>query len=223
MTNPPASADLRSGDPRPLDRDVHQGSRRTSFATALEIRAGAPDVGTTEAGNVFQVTRARCAARVGSDRRLEQRMYESLLTYPGGLFGDFERLRRDFDGAFAGLGLPTSIRAVARGAYPAINIAGTPKSIEILAFAPGLDRDKLEVSVDKGLLTIAGERPVERGADDSTAQRYANERFGGRFKRVVSLPEDADTTRVEARYADGVLRISVMRREDTLPQRIRIQ
>lgn len=154
-------------------------------------------------------------------------MYESLLTTPSGLFGDFDRLRRDMDSAFGGLGLPTSIRAVARGAYPAINIGGTPKAIEIFAFAPGLDRDKLEVSIDKGLLTIAGERaaqlPADAGPRDAGEHRYANERFSGRFKRVVSLPEDADAARVEARYADGVLRITVQRREDTLPQRIQIQ
>ena len=154
-------------------------------------------------------------------------MYESLLTSASGLFGDFERLRRDMDQTFGGLGLPTSIRAVARGAYPAINIGGTPKTIEIVAFAPGLDRDKLDISVDKGLLTIAGERvaqaPAEHGSRDAAEHRYANERFSGRFKRVVSLPEDADPARVEARYADGVLRVTVQRREDTLPQRIRIQ
>jgi HSP20 family protein len=151
-------------------------------------------------------------------------MYESLLTSPSGVFGDFERLRREFDSAF---GVPTSIRAVARGAYPAINIGGTPKAIEIVAFAPGLDREKLEVSVDKGLLTIAGERaaqvPTDRSARDVSEHRYANERFSGRFKRVVSLPEDADPARVEARYSDGLLRITVQRREDTLPQRIQIQ
>ena len=154
-------------------------------------------------------------------------MYESLLTYPSGLFGDFERLRREMDNSFGGLGLPTSIRAVARGAYPAINIGGTTKAIEVFAFAPGLDRDKLEVSVDKGLLTIGGERAAqgvdEGGKRETQEHRYANERFSGRFKRVVSLPEDADPTQVEARYADGVLRITVQRRADTLPQRIQIQ
>lgn len=154
-------------------------------------------------------------------------MYESLLTSPSGLFGDFDRLRRELDSAFGALGVPTSIRAVARGAYPAINIGNTPKAIEIVAYAPGLERDKLEVSIDKGLLTIAGERaaeaPADRAARDAAEHRYANERFSGRFKRVVSLPEDADPARVEARYADGVLRISVQRREDTLPQRIQIQ
>ena len=154
-------------------------------------------------------------------------MYESLLTYPGGFLADFERLRREMDGAFGGLTPPASIRAVARGSYPAINIGSTPKEVEIVAFAPGLDRDKLEVSVDKGLLTIAGERASEPANESSPRSspmhRYANERFTGRFKRVVSLPEDADASKVEARYTDGLLRITVLRREDTQPQRIQIQ
>ena len=151
-------------------------------------------------------------------------MYESLLTSPGGLFNEIERLRRELDHSFGGgLGLPTSIRAVARGAYPSINLGSTPTSIEIYAFAPGLERDKIELSVDKGLLTLAGERASDLPKREERHNLYANERFAGRFKRVISLPDDADPSRVEANYTDGVLRISVAKRETAQPQRIRIQ
>ena len=151
-------------------------------------------------------------------------MYESLLTSSGSLFNELERLRRDFEHSFGGgLGLPTSIRAMARGTYPAINIGGTPNAIEVFAFAPGLDRDKLDVNVDKGLLTIAGERPASLPGEDRQRNVYANERYAGRFKRVISLPDDADPERVDANYADGVLRITVQRRESALPQRIQIK
>ena len=54
-------------------------------------------------------------------------MYESLLTFPG-LFAEFDRLQHDAQQAFGALGLPSSIRAVAQGAFPAINIGGTPKT-----------------------------------------------------------------------------------------------
>lgn len=150
-------------------------------------------------------------------------MYESLLTSPGGVFSEIDRLQRELDHSFGGLGLPTSIRAVARGAYPPINVGRTPQSVEIYAFAPGLDRDRLEVSVDRGLLTVAGERVNESPPRDGPHNVYANERFTGRFKRVVSLPDDADPARVQASYQDGVLRISVMKREAAQPQRIQIQ
>src|SRR3989337_962030 len=91
-------------------------------------------------------------------------MYESLLNFPGTLFSDFDRLRREFDQAFDTTGLPgampASIRAVAPGSFPALNVGSTPGSVEVYAFAPGLDPGKIEVTVDRGVLTIAGERPA---------------------------------------------------------------
>ena len=150
-------------------------------------------------------------------------MYESLLTSPGGLFSEFERLRRELEQSFGSFGMPTSIRAVARGTYPAVNVGTTPQSIEIYAFAPGLDRSKLDVNVERGVLTVSGERGTEMPEGDEQANVYANERFTGRFKRVVSLPEDADPQRVDAQYRDGLLHISVKRREASQPQRIQIQ
>lgn len=50
-----------------------------------------------------------------------------------------------------------------------------------------------------------------------------SERFAGSFKRVVSLPEGADPSRVEARYRDGVLRVSAQRRESAQPKRLEIK
>ncbi|UCE31247.1 MAG: Hsp20/alpha crystallin family protein [Burkholderiales bacterium] len=151
-------------------------------------------------------------------------MYESLLTFPGGLFGELDRMQRDLQQAFGTFGRPSSIRAVPSGSFPAINIGHTATAIEVYAFAPGIDPASLEVSVDRGLLTIAGERVRERLGDEPAKRNvYASERFGGRFRRVLSLPDDADPERIEARYRDGVLRITVSRRESTLPRRIEIQ
>ena len=68
-------------------------------------------------------------------------MYESMLNFPGSPFSDFERLRRELEAVF-GLGTPgrpSSIRSVAAGSFPAINVGNTPGSVEVYAFAPGLD------------------------------------------------------------------------------------
>ena len=51
----------------------------------------------------------------------------------------------------------------------------------------------------------------------------SRERFSGRFRRVVSLPDDIDPNAVNARYRDGVLHVSVSRRETSQPRRIDIQ
>jgi HSP20 family protein len=52
---------------------------------------------------------------------------------------------------------------------------------------------------------------------------HIDERFEGRFRRVVTLPDDIDPNLVDAKYTDGVLRISVARKQSALPRRITIQ
>lgn len=154
-------------------------------------------------------------------------MFASITTYPS-LFGDFDRLRREFDELFGLTGLPTSIRSAAPGAFPAINIGHTPTSVEVYAFAPGIEPKEIDVTIDRGVMTISGERkstlPSEDGkSNDRNVSVYGNERFAGRFRRAISLPEDVDPAKVEANYRDGVLHVSVGRRESALPKRITIQ
>ena len=148
-------------------------------------------------------------------------MFASMTT--PGMFGDFDRLRRELDDLFGLAGLPTSIRSSAPGAFPALNIGNTPTSVEIYAFAPGIDPNQIEITIDRGVMSIAGERQPVQQADDAKANVYANERFAGRFRRAISLPDDVDPGKVEATYRDGVLRISVSRRESALPKRITVQ
>ena len=150
-------------------------------------------------------------------------MYESLFSPSFDLFSEFDRLQRDMNQLFRGLGTPSSIRAVARGAFPAINTGSTSKTVEVYAFAPGIDPAKIEVTVNQGLLTIAGERQSDLPQESDRVSIYAAERFAGSFKRVLNLPEDVDPASVEARYRDGVLRISVQRRESAQPKRIEVK
>lgn len=116
--------------------------------------------------------------------------------------------------------------------FPAINVGTTPEAVEVMALAPGVDPNGLQITVDRGLLVIAGERKAVNPsgspeANDRQGTRqdvnvYAKERFTGTFRRVLSLPEDADPSKVEANYRDGVLRISVGRRESSRPRRIEV-
>lgn len=146
-------------------------------------------------------------------------MYRSL--FPRDVFAELDRLQREMQEAFD---LSPSIRGFGRGGFPALNVGGTPQSVEIYAFAPGLDPAKIEVNLDRGVLTIAGERPPNLpSADDDSAALHINERFGGRFRRVLSLSNDVDPNGVTANYRDGVLHISIKRHESAQPRRITVQ
>ena len=149
-------------------------------------------------------------------------MYPSLMK-SGDLFADFGDLQRQVEQLFGALGLPSSIRAVRRGAFPAINMGTTDEAVEIYALAPGIDPAKLDVSIAEGLLTIAGERKNDVPEERDKVSVYARERFTGSFKRVMSLPEDVDAAQVNATYRNGVLRIVIPKRESSKPRRIEVQ
>ena len=136
------------------------------------------------------------------------------------LFAELNRMQTLLDQAFPATG--SSIRSAATASFPVLNVGTTPTSVEIQALAPGLDPARLEITVDRGLLIVAGERTSEVPASGERSTVYAQERFSGGFRRVVSLPEDADPGRIDAAYRDGVLRISVAKRESSLPRRIEV-
>lgn len=149
-------------------------------------------------------------------------MYPSLTRFPGDLFAEFEGLQRQVDQLLGARSWPSSIRAASRGAFPAINMGVTDAAVEIYAFAPGLDPAKIDVQVDRGLLTLSGERAPDTPQGEKLAV-YADERFAGAFRRVVSLPEEADAARVEATYRNGVLKIVIPKREASKPKRVVVQ
>jgi HSP20 family protein len=79
------------------------------------------------------------------------------------------------------------------------------------------------VTVERGVLKISGERRPDVRAGDMEVQTYAIERPLGRFTRALSLPDDVDTSKVEAKYRDGVLQLSIGLQEGSQPQRITVQ
>lgn len=138
--------------------------------------------------------------------------------FPRDLFSELERLQRQIQQAVE---LSPSIRGFNRGGFPALNVASTPESAEVYAFAPGLDPGKIEVQLERGVLSISGERKPELPADEGSSV-HLNERFAGRFHRVISLADDLDPNEVRATYREGVLHISIKRRESAIPRRINI-
>lgn len=139
----------------------------------------------------------------------------------GDLFAELSRFQQNFEQAFRP-SVTGSIRALPRRTFPMINVGSTPDTIEVLALAPGVDPSELQITVDKGLLVIAGERRDDAPAGNESTAVYAQERYKGPFRRVISLPEDADPGNIKATCRDGILRVTVSRREASQPRQISV-
>ncbi|MGZ8931490.1 MAG: Hsp20/alpha crystallin family protein [Methylosarcina sp.] len=140
--------------------------------------------------------------------------------FPNEIFAEMDRLQRAMQ---QGFDPRPNIRGIGRGGFPALNVGGTPTSVEVYAFAPGLDPQSIQIQLEKSTLSISGERKGEETAVDEKAAIHINERFAGSFHRVLSLPDDIDNEAVSATYRDGVLHISVKRLQTATPRRITIE
>lgn len=135
-------------------------------------------------------------------------------------FSDLFQLRGELDRLFD-IGLPlANIRSVPRGTFPAINMHDEKDAVRVEAYLPGVDAAKVAVTIEDNVLSIEGTRdPADSGQSGTFHRR---ERFSGSFRRVVSLPDGVDSEKVEARYCDGVLHISVGKQEHKKPKQISV-
>lgn len=147
-------------------------------------------------------------------------MVDFLTGFDNDFFDQFENMRREMDRLFGGGPGSLGIRSMARGSCPAINVGASPERVDVYVYAAGVDPKTLDVSLQQNLLTISGERSIDLPED---AQLYRNERFSGTFRRAITLPEDVDPDKVDATYRDGLLHITVQRREAVKPRHIEVK
>lgn len=132
-----------------------------------------------------------------------------------------QRMERLFD-EFLGRGLRnTSEERSLRGAWvPAINVLEREDAMIIAADLPGMKAEDVEVTVDDGTLTIRGERKLEEAAEGETYHRV--ERIYGAFERSFSLSNTVDTEKIEARFKNGEMTLTLPKREEAKPRSVKI-
>ncbi|MCG3146112.1 MAG: Spore protein SP21 [Gammaproteobacteria bacterium] len=104
---------------------------------------------------------------------------------------------------------------------PAVDIKEEQNRFVIYADLPGVKVDDIEITMEKGVLTVRGERKLEKEEDRSGFRRV--ERSRGTFYRRFSLPDSADAERIQARSRDGVLEIVIPKQEKSQPRKIAVQ
>jgi HSP20 family protein len=132
---------------------------------------------------------------------------------------EMNRLRREVDHLINYDGWPTS-----RGpaAFPAVNAWENEQGLVLTAEIPGIDPSKLDVSLEKDILTISGERLGVASA--ATEENYVRrERWFEPFKRTVELPFDLNPDKCDASYERGVLTVRLERAPELQPKKLTIK
>jgi HSP20 family protein len=134
----------------------------------------------------------------------------------------FEQLRRevdrlfdDFNGGFWRPSFPRSFFDVAplgRGEQtgptsPAVDVSETDKGYEIKAELPGMEEKNIEVNLADGILMIKGEKQSEK--EEKQKDYYLQERSFGSFQRSFQVPDNVDTSKIEANFKNGVLTLNL--------------
>jgi len=95
---------------------------------------------------------------------------------------------------------------------PSVNIKERSEDFKIDLAVPGMDKKDFKVEVDNGILTVSGERKEEKSENEKVTR---TEFHYGTFKRTFTLPETADVEKIAANYKDGLLSLTVGKREDS--------
>nr|WP_299069775.1 Hsp20/alpha crystallin family protein [uncultured Allomuricauda sp.] len=100
--------------------------------------------------------------------------------------------------------------------FPAVNIKDNTEGFELELAVPGLKKDDFKVEVDNDILTISSEITSE---NKETKDNYTRKEFSFRsFKRAFTLPETVDGTKIDASYENGVLKLTLPKKDEALPK-----
>jgi len=130
-------------------------------------------------------------------------------------------MQRDFDRLAASRFGHNDVETPVTDWVPAVDIVEEKDRFLLRADVPGVAPTEIDVSMDDGVLTIAGERHTEKHEDADGVRRF--ERVSGRFHRRFSLPETADAEGIVARSANGILEVSIPKLPEVQPRRITVE
>jgi HSP20 family protein len=143
----------------------------------------------------------------------------SIVRYnPSSAIDRFHSLRELFDSAFA---LASDVANPLRSWTPAIEVHEDADKFTVNLEAPGMKKEDFNVSLDREVLTISGERKQEREIREG--ESFQTERFYGRFQRSIVLNAPVQADHVEAIYKDGILTVILPKAEEAKSRKIEIK
>ncbi len=104
---------------------------------------------------------------------------------------------------------------------PSVDIKETKDAYVVKGELPGVEKDDLDISIDDNLLTISGEKKLEKEYDEE--QTHRTECVYGSFERSFTLPKKVDINEVHASFKSGVLKLKIPKSEEAKPKQIKVQ
>jgi HSP20 family protein len=135
------------------------------------------------------------------------------------LFG-LQRLNRILDEAFAGLSFPEQGNVITSTWFAPTDVSEDQNTLRISMELPGVDASDVRLSLENNVLTIRGEKKQQTEENNERVHRF--ERTYGMFERTFALPNTVDPDKIEARYENGVLFVSIPKAERAKPREIRV-
>jgi HSP20 family protein len=150
---------------------------------------------------------------------LSRRVWPSRPSFDSPL-ADFDQVRREM------LRLLDTVAGetfgdVGAGVFPPMNVTQDDDNYYVRAEVPGVRPGELSISAVRNRLSISGKRELPR--EDERVSYHRKERAEGSFSRAVTLPADVDAEHVDARYADGILTLTLPKAEETKPRQIAVR
>lgn len=135
-------------------------------------------------------------------------------------FRELDRMRQEVDRLTEGLSRGVGGPGTA-GVFPLINLTEDTNHFYLRAELPGIQPDDLEISATANSISISGERRI---AEESEGTRYhRREREAGKFNRVVNMPDQVNSDKIEAECRNGVLTVTIPKSEKSKPRQISIK
>lgn len=151
-------------------------------------------------------------------------IYRSVFGVPSwrfrGPFDELDRMKRQMDRVLDAFSDRPSGQLSA-GVFPLVNLSEDQEKYTIRAELPGVKKDDLDIQVASNSLSISGERRI--AAEGDGVKYHRREREGGTFSRMLSLPGDIDSERVEADLKNGILTVRIPKAEAAKPKKISIR
>ena len=137
----------------------------------------------------------------------------------GNAFSELDRMQRQLQALAGGLAQRPAW-PVGAGVFPLINLSADKDNYFVRAELPGLKADDINISVANNNLSISGERKI--ASEGEEVKYHRREREAGTFSRMIALPGDVDTDKVEASQVNGILTVKVPKAEAAKPKQITV-